>query len=49
MPHVKCFWVMHGLSTAQLALKHGADDMDGSVVEYKITHDADNYGTPQQC
>ena len=48
VPHVKCFWVMHGLSTAQLALQHGADDMDGSVVEYKITHDADNYGTPNK-
>ncbi|GAA2013797.1 aminofutalosine synthase MqnE [Catenulispora yoronensis] len=46
--HVKCFWVMHGLSTAQLALNYGADDLDGSVVEYKITHDADNYGTPDK-
>ena len=44
--HVKCFWVMHGLSTAQLALNYGADDLDGSVVEYKITHDADAFGTP---
>ncbi|KPC79304.1 radical SAM protein, partial [Streptomyces sp. NRRL WC-3753] len=33
---------------AQLALQHGADDMDGSVVEYKITHDADNFGTPNK-
>jgi aminodeoxyfutalosine synthase len=48
VPHVKVFWVMHGLSTAQLALNHGADDMDGSVVEYKITHDADDYGTPNK-
>jgi aminodeoxyfutalosine synthase len=48
VPHVKVFWVMHGLQTAQLALQHGADDMDGSVVEYKITHDADNYGTPNK-
>ncbi|OIV39026.1 aminofutalosine synthase MqnE [Mangrovactinospora gilvigrisea] len=48
VPHVKCFWVMHGLSTTQLALNHGADDMDGSVVEYKITHDADQYGTPNK-
>ena len=46
--HVKCFWVMHGLSTAQLTLNFGADDLDGSVVEYKITHDADGYGTPNQ-
>ena len=48
VPHVKVFWVMHGLQTAQLALQHGADDMDGSVVEYKITHDADNFGTPDK-
>lgn len=46
--HVKCFWVMHGLSTAQLALNYGADDLDGSVVEYKITHDADSFGTPDK-
>jgi aminodeoxyfutalosine synthase len=46
--HVKCFWVMHGLSTAQLTLNFGADDLDGSVVEYKITHDADGYGTPDK-
>lgn len=44
--HVKCFWVMHGLSVAQLSLNFGVDDLDGSVVEYKITHDADEYGTP---
>ncbi len=46
--HVKCFWVMHGLTLAQLALQHGADDLDGSVVEYKITHDADGFGTPNE-
>ena len=44
--HVKNFWVMHGLSTAALSLSYGADDLDGSVVEYKITHDADRFGTP---
>ena len=33
---------MHGLSLAQLSLNFGADDLDGSVVEYKITHDADS-------
>jgi aminodeoxyfutalosine synthase len=46
--HVKCFWVMHGLTTAQLSLNFGADDLDGSVVEYKITHDADGFGTPDK-
>ena len=46
--HVKCFWVMHGLTTAQLSLNFGVDDLDGSVVEYKITHDADKFGTPDK-
>jgi aminodeoxyfutalosine synthase len=46
IPHVKNFWVMHGLTTAQLSLNFGADDLDGSVIEYKITHDADGFGTP---
>ena len=44
--HIKQFWVMHGLSTAALSLSFGADDLDGSVVEYKITHDADGFDTP---
>jgi aminodeoxyfutalosine synthase len=48
VPHVKCFWVMHGLTTAQLSLNFGVDDLDGSVVEYKITHDADGFGTPDK-
>jgi aminodeoxyfutalosine synthase len=48
VPHLKCFWVMHGLSLAQLSLNFGVDDLDGSVVEYKITHDADGYGTPDK-
>jgi aminodeoxyfutalosine synthase len=48
IPHVKNFWVMHGLQTAALSLSFGADDLDGSVVEYKITHDADGFGTPNQ-
>ncbi len=39
---------MHGLDVAQLSLSYGADDLDGSVVEYKITHDADDYGTPDK-
>ncbi len=48
VPHVKNFWVMHGLTTAALSLNFGADDLDGSVVEYKITHDADGFGTPAE-
>ena len=48
VPHLKNFWVMHGLQTAALSLSFGADDLDGSVVEYKITHDADRFGTPDK-
>lgn len=37
-PHVKAYWIMMGLETAQLCLQYGADDIDGTVVEEKITH-----------
>ena len=40
VPHLKTYWIMHGLGLAQVALHYGADDMDGTVVEEKITHDA---------
>ncbi len=39
-PHIKAFWIMIGEKTAQVSLGFGADDMDGSVVEEKITHSA---------
>jgi aminodeoxyfutalosine synthase len=39
-PHVKAYWVMLGIPTAQLALSYGADDIDGTVVYEKIYHDA---------
>ena len=38
--HVKVYWIMVGLKIAQTALWFGADDMDGTVVEERITHDA---------
>ncbi len=38
--HVKAFWIMLGLPLAQLTLEFGADDLDGTVVEEKITHAA---------
>jgi aminodeoxyfutalosine synthase len=37
-PHVKAFWIMQTLPMAQLMLQSGADDMDGTVVWYDITH-----------
>lgn len=46
LPHVKAYWIMLGLRIAQLGLLHGADDIDGTVVEEHITHDA-GATTPQ--
>ncbi|MFQ5893609.1 MAG: aminofutalosine synthase MqnE [Nitrospinota bacterium] len=40
IPHIKAYWIMLGISTAQVALAFGADDLDGTVVEEKIFHDA---------
>lgn len=38
--HIKAFWIMMGLRLAQLSLKYGVNDLDGTVVEEKITHSA---------
>jgi aminodeoxyfutalosine synthase len=38
--HVKAYWIMLTPPIAQLALHFGADDIDGTVVEEKIYHDA---------
>jgi aminodeoxyfutalosine synthase len=35
---VKAFWIMQTLPMAQIMLESGADDMDGTVVWYDITH-----------
>ncbi len=39
-PHIKAYWVMLTPPIAQLSLHFGADDIDGTVVEEKIYHDA---------
>ena len=38
--HIKAYWVMLGEKISQLALKFGADDIDGTIIEEKITHSA---------
>jgi len=38
IPHIKAYWVMLGENTAQVALAFGTDDLEGTVVEEKITH-----------
>lgn len=45
-PHIKAYWIMLGIGTAQLALSFGADDLDGTVVHELIYHDA-GADTPQ--
>ena len=40
IPHVKAYWVMMTPKIAQVAQRFGADDLDGTVVEEKIYHDA---------
>ncbi len=38
--HIKAFWIMLGEKIAQLSLLFGVDDIDGTVIEEKITHAA---------
>lgn len=38
--HVKAYWIMLGIETAQIALSYGADDIDGTVRHELIYHDA---------
>ena len=39
-PNIKAYWIMLTASSAQTALSFGANDIDGTVTEEKITHDA---------
>ncbi|MCA9193239.1 MAG: aminofutalosine synthase MqnE [Planctomycetales bacterium] len=40
IPHIKAYWIMLGIETAQIALHYGADDIDGTVRHELIYHDA---------
>lgn len=44
--HIKAYWQMMTPEIAQIALRFGADDIDGTVIEEKIYHDA-GATTPQ--
>ena len=44
--HIKAYWILMDVPVAQTALSFGADDVDGTVVEEKIYHDA-GATTPQ--
>ncbi|MBV9670162.1 MAG: aminofutalosine synthase MqnE [Acidobacteriales bacterium] len=45
-PHIKSYWQMVSPKIAQISLRFGADDIDGTVIEEKIYHDA-GAKTPQ--
>jgi aminodeoxyfutalosine synthase len=47
VPHVKAYWILLDIPVAQTALSFGADDVDGTVVEEHIYHDA-GATTPQR-
>jgi aminodeoxyfutalosine synthase len=40
IPHIKAYWIMMTPRIAQIAQRFGADDIDGTVIEEKIYHDA---------
>src|SRR4030095_2987183 len=44
-PHIKAYWVTLTPSLAQVALRFGADDLDGTIIEERIIHGA---GTPTE-
>lgn len=47
IPHIKAYWILMDIPIAQTALAFGADDVDGTVVEEKIYHEA-GATTPQK-
>jgi aminodeoxyfutalosine synthase len=46
IPHIKAYWVMIGEGPAQIGLNYGANDLDGTIIEEEIAHDA-GAATPQ--
>lgn len=44
--HIKAYWIMLGEKIAQVSLAFGVNDLDGTIIEEKIGHDA-GAKTPQ--
>ncbi len=40
IPHIKAYWIQLGLDVARKALHAGASDLDGTIIEEKITYAA---------
>ncbi len=49
IPHIKTFWIMNTPEVSQVALWCGADDMDGTVEEYRITFAEGRSGEVRQA
>jgi aminodeoxyfutalosine synthase len=40
IPHIKAYWIMLGEKLAQVAQSFGADDLDGTIIDERITYAA---------
>ena len=49
IPHIKAYWIMMTPRIAQIAQRFGADDIDGTVIEEKIYHDAGATDQPESA
>lgn len=47
-PHIKGFWMMISPAVAQASQWYGADDIDGTIVEYEITHEISDHNDQQR-
>jgi aminodeoxyfutalosine synthase len=47
--HIKSFWIMNTVPVTQAALWYGADDADGTVLEYEITYKEGEFGQKSQA
>lgn len=47
--HIKSFWIMNTPAITQIALWYGADDCDGTVLEYEITYEPGKFGHKNQA
>jgi aminodeoxyfutalosine synthase len=36
-PHIKTFWILNTIDISQVALWYGANDIDGTIMDYEIT------------
>ena len=47
--HIKAYWIMLGEKIAQVSLAFGVNDLDGTVVEERIGHDAGALSPQSLC